>query len=265
MKCEYNKMKNKYEDEEDLLLARIEDKVQICYSKNKITYSDFLNEKEQMIVNKKVKIDNSFWFGGNENFDRKALIIYPKKISKEIAKTMLKTIFSVIRIELPDEHLGEYEHRNYLSALIKIGIDRSKIGDIIVSKNGADIVIFKLNEVYILEGLKQLTRFKKSNISIVDIAEVKNKIDSFEERTIIVPSLRCDNIVSEIARCSRKSANDIIESERVLVNYEIVLKPSRKILIGDKITIRGKGKFIIDENLGNTKKDNIVLKIKKYV
>ena len=54
-------------------------------------------------------------------------------------------------------------------------------------------------------------------------------------------------------------------AEKVLINYETVLKPARKILIGDKIIIRGKGKFIVDGILGNTRKNNITLKINKYI
>ncbi len=252
-------------EEEDLLIAKSVDKKRLCKTRNKITYSDFLNEKEQLVIKKNLKLENCFWFGGNENADRKALVFYPEKISEEVARNSVDTIFSVIRITLPNENVGKFEHRNYLSALIKIGIERSKIGDIIVYENGADIVVFKTNEEYILHGLKELTRFKKSKINIVKIFEIRNKIDLFEERTIIISSLRCDNIVSELAKCSRGIAEEMIESERVLVNYEIVEKSSKKISVGDKVTIRGKGKFIIEGIFGNTRNGKIILKVKKYI
>ena len=72
--------------------------------------------------------------------------------------------------------------------------------------------------------------------------------------------MRIDNIVAELAKCSRKIASQYIESERVYINHEVVLKDSKEVKEGDKITIRGKGRFIIVEKLRNTRKDRIVLK-----
>ena len=86
----------------------------------------------------------------------------------------------------------------------------------------------------------------------------------FLEFQIIIPSLRIDNIVSELAKCSRTKACDIIEEERVMINYEIIYKTSKMVQVGDIITIRGKWKFIIDSLVGNTRKENFILLIKKY-
>ena len=59
-------------------------------------------------------------------------------------------------------------------------------------------------------------------------------------------------------------AEEIISRERVLVNYEIVTKDSKLVKIGDKLTIRGKGKFEIKEQIGNTKKGRYILRVEKY-
>ena len=63
--------------EDDLLIAKVLDKKRICDSKNKITYTDFLNEREQLIVSKKLRLENAFFFGGNDNATRKVLFFYP--------------------------------------------------------------------------------------------------------------------------------------------------------------------------------------------
>lgn len=96
-------MKNNYENDDEILLAKIEDKQRLASTKNKITYSDFLNEKEQLYIKKNINLKNCFWFGNNENFDRKVLIFYPEKIDEEIVKRNLEDIVSVIRITLPGE------------------------------------------------------------------------------------------------------------------------------------------------------------------
>jgi len=96
-------MNSKYENEYDLLIAKICDKQKQCVTKNKIMFSDFLNEKEQNIVKKNIKLENFFWYGDKENLDRKVLIFYPEKINEEIARKNLDKIVCAIRIDLPKE------------------------------------------------------------------------------------------------------------------------------------------------------------------
>ena len=87
----------------------------------------------------------------------------------------------IIRIKLPNDLKGKYEHRNYLGALIKLGIKREKIGDILVRDDGADIIIKSDIAEYTKNDLKTLTRFQKSNIEIENIEnliyiEKKNRL-----------------------------------------------------------------------------------------
>ena len=145
-----------------------------------------------------------------------------------------------------------------------MGIDRAKIGDILVDDNGADIYVFRVNTSYIIQGLSELTRFRKSRIEEIDIIKARKKTDNFEELSIIVSSMRVDNIVAELVSSSRNKAVEFIENERVLVNYDIISKNSKMINYGDIITIRGKGKFIIDALVRNTRGDRLVVGVRKY-
>ena len=256
-------MKNK-DDENDLLIAKVFDKKKFCNTRNKITYTDFLNEKEQRVIEKNVKLENAFFYGVNENADRKILVFYPEKLTEELVRKSLKSVLSGIRIILKNDQIGNYEHKNYLSALIKIGIDRGKIGDILVDDYGADIIAFDMNKEFIIQSLSELTRFRKANIDVIPIDDIKQKIDRFEESTIIVSSMRIDNIVAELAGCSRTNADEYINSERVFVNYETALKGSKTIFEGDIVTIRGKGKFRIDGLVRNTRNNRFVIKVNKY-
>lgn len=250
--------------EEELLIAKILDKQKFCKSQNRITYSDFLNQKEKKIIQKNVKLENYFFYGVNDNADREILVFYPEKLNEELARRNLESIISIIRITLPNELKDKYEHRNYLSALIKIGVVREKIGDILVDSDGADIVVFEINKNYIVQSLEQLTRFRKAKIEIIKLDDVRKKQDNFEENTIIVSSMRIDNIVSELFNCSRNKAEELIKNERVYINYEVVLKNSKVVNEEDIVTIRGKGKFIVDGLVRNTRNDRLVIKIKKY-
>jgi len=258
------KEKNK-KNEEELLISKVQDKIQFAKSKNKVTYTDFLNIIEKSEIEKFLNMQifkNYFFFGGNDNSERGVFIFYPEKINEEMARKNLDDIFSIIKIENSKEE--NYEHRIYLSALMKLGIKREKIGDIVVRDEGADIVIFKENAVYIENGLKQLTRLRNSEIDVFELDKLENKPVEFEEFSIIVSALRLDCLVSELAKCSRSNSEEYIELGKVFINGIQEMKTSKKINFGDIITIRGKGKFIFDEIIKETSKNRLVLKIRKY-
>ena len=113
--------------------------------------------------------------------------------------------------------------------------------------------------------LPSLTRFENSKISIQEITDIRKKEIKIEELSIIVPSLRLDNIVSDLAKTSRSKAAQIINQERVFVNGQNETKLSKQLKLNDVITIRGKGRFIIKEFTGTTRSGRTVIKIEKYV
>lgn len=151
-------------EDERILIAKILDKQKFCLSKNKITYSDFLNQREKMIVQKNLSLRNYFFYGVCDNADREILVFYPEKMNEELAINALKTEITVIRVDLPNNLKGEYEHRDYLSVLMRMGMTREKIGDILVFPDGADIIAFAINKDYIVQSLGEFTRFRKARI-----------------------------------------------------------------------------------------------------
>ena len=242
------------------------DQYQFAVSKNKIMNTDFLNLQEKRVAEKMLasrRIQNYLFFGGNgEQADRNILLFFPEKFSKDMVEKNFSKIISVIRIILPND--VQYEHRNYLSGILKLGLKREKIGDILVRENGADLIV--LNEVvpFLLTNLPTLTRFQKAKIMHIPIEKVERKEKEYEEMTIIVSSMRIDSFVSELAKCSRNKALEILKQQRVFVNYEEVTKFSKKINCQDVITIRGKGKFIVEGIEHQTRAERLVVKIKKY-
>ena len=87
----------------------------------------------------------------------------------------------------------------------------------------------------------------------------------FKEFSDTVASERLDCIVASLAGCSRKLAAELIEGKMVFVNSVCTDKTVKTVKNGDKITIRGKGKFIIESLDGRTKKDRLIINAKKYI
>ncbi len=251
-------------DEDKILIAKVMDKLKFAENRNRIESTDFLDLREQAIVKEMLELRKSsnykFW-GGYADAERN-IIVFSNNL-EYIKQEEINNLLSIIRITLPNNLNGQYEHRIYLGGLMKLGIRREKIGDIIVRKDGADIIVKSDLAEYLKNNLQGLTRFQKSNIEIKNIEELIYIKPEKQVIKINVPSMRLDCIVGELARCSRNDANKYLEEERVFVNFKEEIRSSKNVNEGDFITIRGKGRFKISKILGTTKKGRISLEIEK--
>ena len=249
-------------DEDKILIAKVLDKLKFAENRNKIESTDFLDLRQQSVTKELLEVRKSInykFFGGYDNAERN-IVIFSNSI-EFIKQDEINSLLSIIRITLPNNLKGEYEHRIYLGGLMKLGIKREKIGDIIVRDDGADIIVKKELAEYIKTNLKGLTRFQKSKIEIENIEDLIYIEPEKQVIKINIPSMRLDCIVGELAKCSRNEANKILEAERVFVNFKEEIRPSKNVEEGDYITIRGKGRFRISKILGTTKKGRISLEI----
>ena len=249
-------------DEDKILIAKVLDKLKFAETRNKIETTDFLDLRQQCVIKEMLDIrkSNNYKFFGGYNDSERNIIIFSNSI-EFIKQDEINNLLSIIRITLPNNLKGEYEHRIYLGGLMKLGIKREKIGDIIVRNDGADIIVKKELAEYVKNNLNGLTRFQKSRIEIKNIEELIYIEPKKQVIKINIPSMRLDCIVGELAKCSRNEANKILESERVFVNFKEEIRPSKNVEEGDYITIRGKGRFRIVKILGTTKKGRISLEI----
>lgn len=263
-----HRIDNDSKNDEKILFSQIMDKVKFAKQNEKIQYTDFLDMYQVSITEKFMKknnLKNYFLYGGFDNAERKILIIYPEDYTMDMVEKNYSKIINVIRITLPEDEKGKYSHRNYLGGIIKLGIERKKVGDILVSDEGADILVKEETCKSLQHELGTLTRFQHANIEIIELSEIKKQEIKLEKLTIIIPSLRLDNFVSNLAKTSRNNAVEIINSERVFINGQNEMKPSKPIKEGDILTIRGKGRFIIKEFSGTTKSGRTIVEVEKYV
>lgn len=263
------KILSDYKKQEDkILLAQILDKIEFSKQRERLEYTDFLDMYQLALVKnfmRKNDFENYVLYGGFEDSERKVLIIYPERYNMSMIEKNYSKIIRAIRIELNEEDKGKFSHRNYLGGIVKLGMKREKVGDIIVADDGADILVKEEIAESLKQGLGTLTRFENARIDIVELDNLKKQEIKLEELNIIVPSLRLDNFVSDLAKTSRNKAVQIIDSERVFINGQNETKPSKQVKIGDVITIRGKGRFVVKEISGTTRSGRNVVKIEKYV
>ena len=268
MKYGQEVLKEYKKNEDKMCLAQVVDKIEFCRQKEKIEYTDFLDMYQVSLVEnffRKIKFQNYKLYGGYENAERKILMIYPEKFNENMLEKNYTKFFKIVRVNLSEDEKGKYSHRNYLGGIVKLGLKREKVGDIIVVNEGADIIVVNDFANILAEQLPSLTRFENSEIKIEEINNLKKQEIKVEEVSIIVPSLRLDNIVSDLARTSRSKAAEIIAQERVFINGQNETKVSKNVKLNDVITIRGKGRFVIKDFTGTTRSGRTVILIEKYV
>lgn len=273
IKMEKQELLKKFsKQEEKLLISKVWDKLKFTNIKNQIQTSYFLDSYEQNIVTKMLNLCKEKQYildGGYEEAQRKILFLYPDKLQelfegkREQNKVVIDTI-KVISIMLPEELQGSFHHAQYLGGLMKLGIKREIIGDIIVNEKGADILVLSDMVDYLQTQLKELTRFQKSKITVKELTNLNILPVQKEEMIILIPQMRLDVVVSEILHLSRSKANELISSERVFVNYELKTKNATMLKQQDVLTIRGKGKYEIGEIVSQTAKGKLRLQVQKY-
>ena len=258
-------MENK--DEEKLILAKLNDKMRLCKTRNRIVNTEFLNMYQENVIKKelsRIKFNNYILTGGYDDAESKLLVLYPEKLTEQMASQNIDNIIKAIEIKLPNDQKNLYKHGDYLGTVMQFGIERERVGDIIVFSDKAYIIVLQENAQYIKDSLAITRKFKKSRIDIIDIDQIEVKPKEFDEFKITVNSERLDNFVSEITKLSRNETSRLIEGELVSVNGKIETIQSKIVNTGDILIIRKYGKYIVDQFLNLNRKGKQVVIVKKY-
>lgn len=152
-------------------------------------------------------------------------------------------------------------HKDYLGALMSLGIKREKLGDLVVKGDQCYFLTFEDMAKIIFHELKTVGN---NPVEVQYLDKIEIEIE-FEKVLVTISSERLDSLVGAVTKQSRESAVKSIERGEVLVNYEIQKDKSLKLQKDDVISIKGYGKFKYIEVLGNTKKDKKRIEIKKFV
>lgn len=157
----------------------------------------------------------------------------------------------------------ELSHRDYLGALMNIGIERSTLGDIIIS--GKEATVFCTNGV---SGMicSDLTRVGHNVVRTETVAVFDACINrEYEEMSVLVNSVRLDAVISKLYNLSRQESNELFSSSRVYINARLAQNNSIEPKEGDVVSVRGFGKFIYDGVAYENKKGKLNLKLRKYI
>ena len=255
--------------EEKLFLAKFNDKAMECDKKCILTNTDFMDMHMHSVA-KSVRLQGDvrvIFYSPFSDCERVLAIFLPEYI-EAAGENELKSYFRenpyddpvrVIRVT-KDKFSPSLTHRDYLGALMALGIKREMTGDIIVDGDGCYIVCLEKTAAYIKENLLSAGRATLKTEIIDYYALDAERNDTKKEVTFTVSSLRLDSVVKNGFNLSRTDAAEKITQGLVYVNDIQAQKIDKKIFEGDKIVLRHSGRFLIKDCSGRTKKGRTVVK-----
>ena len=244
-----------------------------------ITFSSFLDPAEVFWVKNNIihlgAKELCFLFGGYENAERKCAFFLPEFYSDMIEDIDdFAQVFPILESELAEaikvlkikgSGYRDLSHRDFLGALLNMGIERSAIGDLCITDDNT-CVLFANTSVasLILTGCERIGS-DKVKIDELPLSGSFSFERSTKQISDTVASDRLDCVVGALVSESREKAKSLILSGFVECNYSVSFRTDLRISEGDTVTIRGAGKFIIDSITEETKKGRIRLAARKYI
>ncbi|MGX8693104.1 MAG: RNA-binding protein [Clostridia bacterium] len=241
------------------LTRRLEDLAARCEKSGAVTGSHFLTPAEQYQAERDFQNKGArlMFHGGHPDCERKAAFFLPDWMEPEDFDP--SEHLRAIRLTA---HFGAPGHRDYLGALLGMGIGREWLGDIWVEDGGATVFCLPSVEKHLL-GIDKAGRVSLTAepMPLNDLRAPERKT---EERSFTVMSPRLDAVLAGMFRLSRSEAARQISLGMVSVNYALSNKTDYYVQEGDILSLRGSGKGRVLGFGGNSRKGRLYVYTEIY-
>lgn len=257
-------------EEKDLLLSRCLDAKKKALDSFMITHTNFISVEERSqlsCIEREYNSDiRTFYYGGFEEAERTVAIFVPavfgvENIGEYLAENPDDCPFCLVKVS--KDRFSSLTHRDYLGSLMGLGIKRETVGDITVRDDFTFIFVLRSVSRYVCENL---TKVGRGTVSCELCPLTEFVYDEGETETFFcsVASLRLDSVVSSAFNLSRTNSSSAVKGGLVYINSQQMLKNDYILKENDKIVLRGKGKVVLEEIIGESKKGRIHINIKKF-
>lgn len=274
-------------EKDELLIKRIQDLAHMADRKGCVAFTDFLNLNEQNICHQTMQ--KFSWikgetFGGYEGAERRIVAFvpeellwntdtanhegrrqnHPSKLPYIASSTGIAYPIHCVHIEPRAPKFAEsLTHRDFLGALMNLGIDRSKTGDIAVTDSEAYLFCSAQFSDMICQ---ELTTVRRTQV----ICSLCNREDfSYTPATETirgsVASVRLDAMMALAFGASRSSLLSLIEGGSVYVNGRLITTNAYTLKENDIVSVRGMGRFRYMGTGGTTRKGRLFTELQKFV
>ncbi|OOB77546.1 MAG: hypothetical protein BEN18_01740 [Epulopiscium sp. Nuni2H_MBin001] len=240
------------DQDEKLFLKMLQDYTK----KSRELYSDFYDRDWiNGVLNRYVGNNTYPLVGGYDYAQRVMLCVTPYDEPYDIPICILK-------IEVSTGIGKDLTHRDFLGSLLALGIERTKIGDIIVSPSGAYVIVRRSISEFIRWNLTQVGRYSKLNITEAEHVEVEPP--KYKKITGTVASVRADAVFSLAFGISRTTCSALLKQGKGKCSG-MVITGTYHLNVGEVASLQGFGKFRLKEVSGVTRKNRLSITLEKFI
>ncbi len=248
--------------EKNILTKRVNELSQRAYQNNYVTHTQFLTVAEQAQFLETAgknsicredheglsgRVNGCGWvlYGGWSEAERRVLCFLPDYLDAGglcRQEEENPEIVSCLHVTPVNRRFAEdLTHRDYLGALMNLGIERDRIGDILARDGEAFLYVMKENADMIC---RELIRIRHTSVSCCCVAASSCTIlPTFREMEGSVSSERLDAILAMVYHLSRGKAQELVEQEQVMVDGKTAYSGGYDLKEGSRVSVRGYGKF----------------------
>ena len=269
--------------------ARVRELSRRAYEDDYLTHTVFLSASEQAAFLESVRRDGAAGvggcsilaqtmngapyviFGGWEEAERAVVTFLPSYMDREtfLAGEMeVPQVVSCIEVRAVNARFAdELSHRDYLGALMNLGIERDRIGDILTgdaqsAQGRSYIFVLKENAELVC---RELTRVKHTSVICREVAPSACDVrPAFDEIQGFVASERLDAVIAMVWHLSRGQAQELVAQEFVMVDGRTAFSGGYDVKPGSRVSVRGYGKFRYLGAEGETRKGRLRVKVQVY-
>lgn len=244
-----------FRPEEAPFIEKVEGWFTLVHERGRRRLTDFLDPRQGEILRQLAAHYGGIQIledGGYDGAERRRFLLLPEEEEPDFQLAYL-----LIR---PKGRFHSLDHRDYLGALLSLGVIRDKFGDLWTHEDGAYLVLAA--EIADFVRL-QLTSVGKASVEVEmkEREEIPFPVEEWTEKMITTASLRLDAVLAELIPLSRAKTVELIRAGRVKRNFRQTEKPDEEIKPGDSLSVRGYGRFRILEEMGTTKKGKYSLRV----
>jgi RNA-binding protein YlmH len=233
--------------EESMLQKRLVELSRLAYNRGIVVFSDFLNLNELNILHttpKDMFLSQYKTYGGYDLSERQMAVFLPDALYYEYEYPIQTIEVSPLNKKFSED----LTHRDYLGALMNLGIDRCKIGDIIAEDHKALIFVKEEMAEYVTDNLTQIRHTHvKATIGFQVDYEPR-----YEELKGTVSSIRLDSVLALAYPLSRSKITSQIEAGKVFVNGKLITSNGYRLKENDIISVRKMGRIAYNGILSET-------------
>ena len=234
------------------LLKRARDLAERCERSGTVCVSGFLSPAEQHELQTRLGYIPCclVFHGGGDNCERAAAFFLPDYMTEDMLD--LSEYLCAMKLKA---YFGQPGHRDYMGALLGMGIGREWLGDIQVEGDTAYVFCMKsvLRHLLSIEKAGRYT-VKASQVPLEEVPARKVETESL---SFSVMSPRLDAVAAGLFHLSRTEAAKQIAAGNVSLNYGQCLKADCIVKEGDILSLKGKGKGSISGMGGTSRKGRL--------